>query len=432
MRSSICAKAGNDAARKFVNQVALDYLGRALALTPQDDAATRFSLLETRRGVYSNTGRRGEQAGDIAALERVAEELGDDARSSPAPPACAQRSRSSSAIILAWLRLRRVPSLGPEGAGEGARRAVGAHQLGACAAVRGQLRGRAGADRGVARPSRARSATARSRHCARPAWHPGDAAGPLRHRGATTTARRWAVARAIGNRVVESGMINNLGEVEQLLGNYDAALEQFEAGRRLCAQIGQRLADGYLLCNMASSAFRRGDTAGSMAWETQAMQLAEELKDRDLQAHLHCVRGHAHAARSEWDDASACYQAALALFRELGRATMPPEPIAGLARVALARGDVAGAMATIAEVVAHLDGGGSVDGTEDPLWIYFTCHEVLAAAARPRAAEFLEHAHRILSERAEPLGAAERATFLGNVPTNRAIVAAWKRCRGVS
>jgi hypothetical protein len=61
-----------------------------------------------------------------------------------------------------------------------------------------------------------------------------------------------------------------------------------------------------------------------------------------------------------------------------------------------------------------------------------TCHEVLAAAAQPRAAEFLEHAHRLLSERAEPLGAAERATFLGNVPTNRAIVAAWERCGGVS
>ena len=68
---------------------------------------------------------------------------------------------------------------------------------------------------------------------------------------------------------------------------------------------------------------------------------------------------------------------------------MPPEPMAGLARIALARGDIAGAMATIAEVVAHFDGGGSVDGTEDPLWIYLTCYEVLAAAGSPRAGEFL-------------------------------------------
>ena len=64
---------------------------------------------------------------------------------------------------------------------------------------------------------------------------------------------------------------------------------------------------------------------------------------------------------------------------------MPPEPIAGLARMTLARGDVEAAMTTIAEVIAHFDAGGSVDGTEDPLWIYVTCHEVLAAAASPRA-----------------------------------------------
>jgi tetratricopeptide (TPR) repeat protein len=156
------------------------------------------------------------------------------------------------------------------------------------------------------------------------------------------------------------------------------------------------------------------------------MQLAEELKDRDLQAVLRCVRGHAHAALGEWHDASACYRAALALFREIGRATMPPEPIAGLARVALARGDVASATEMIAEVVAYFDSGGSVDGTEDPLWIYLTCHDVLAAAASPRAAEFLGRAHDLLSERAESLDAAERATFLGNVPSHRAIVAAWK------
>ena len=32
-------------------------------------------------------------------------------------------------------------------------------------------------------------------------------------------------------------------------------------------------------------------------------------------------------------------------------------------------------------------------------------------------------------ERAEPLDAAERETFLGNVPTHRAIVAAWEATR---
>ena len=234
-----------------------------------------------------------------------------------------------------------------------------------------------------------------------------------------------AVTRAVGDRSSESGLINNLGEIERLLGNYEAAFDLFQAGRRLCGEIGQRLADAYMLCNVAHVAFLRGDAAESIRWATEALKLGEELKDRDLQAILRCVRAHAHVALGEWDDAAACYRASLALFREIGRPTMVPEPIAGLARIALARGDVDGAMETIAEVVAHFDAGGSVDGSEDPMWIYLTCHQVLAAARSARAAEFLDRAHTLLVERARPLDDAERASFLVNVPSHRAIVAAW-------
>ncbi|MGZ8259931.1 MAG: hypothetical protein ACXWUL_05200, partial [Caldimonas sp.] len=78
------------------------------------------------------------------------------------------------------------------------------------------------------------------------------------------------------------------------------------------------------------------------------------------------------------------------------------------------------------EIIAHLDGGGSVDGTEDPLWIYLTCHQVLSAAGRPRAREFLERGHSLLQQRGEALDAADRDAFLGNIPTHREIVAAWQ------
>src|SRR5678815_1997319 len=70
-------RAGEDAARSYVNAAALEYLCRALALVPADDAATRFALLDARRNVYSNTGRRNEQSEDVAALEQAAEQLDD-------------------------------------------------------------------------------------------------------------------------------------------------------------------------------------------------------------------------------------------------------------------------------------------------------------------------------------------------------------------
>ena len=415
-------KAGEDAARSYVNAAALDYLGRALALVREDDAATRFALLETRIAIHSITGRRGEQADDVAAIEQAADRLDDDAM------------RARAAGLRAALAL-----------------AVGDYPGTAAAAARAVAWADAAGQRGAALSARinwaralqfqgdyvaAQSHIEESLVLAREVGNRRVEATTLgqlgilaTQRGRYGTARDYYrqardVARAIGHRSLESGMINNLGEIEQQLGNYAAALELLQAGRRLSAEIGQRVAEAYLLCNMSISALRRGDPAGSIDWATQAMKLAADLEDRDLQATLRCVRAHAHAALGDWGEAAACYRASLALFREIGRATMPPEPIAGLARIDLARGDVAAAMATIAEVVAHFDAGGSVDGTEDPIWIYLTCHQVLAAAASPRAAEFLDRAHALLSERAAPLGEAERIAFLANVPSHRAVVAA--------
>ncbi len=423
-------RAGEDAARSYANAAALEYIGRALAFVPADDRTTRFSLLETRSGIYTRTGRRSEQADDVALLEQVAEALDHDAcraraaglRASLAlvlgdypaavvaaarAVACAERAGHPAAALLARINGARALQF------QGDYAAAQAHVEQALVLAR-----EAG--------NRSVEATTLGQH------------GILAtQRGRYGIARHYyrkalAVARAIGHRSLESGMINNLGETEQQLGNYDAALELFEAGRRLSAEIDQRYADSYLLANMSISAFRRGDAAASIGWSTQAMQLAEELKDRDLQAVLHSVRAHAHVALRELDEAAACYQASLALFREIGRTTMPPEPIAGLARIALARGDIEGAMTAIGEVIAHVDGGGSIDGTEDPLWIYLTCHDVLAAAGSPRAWEFLTTAHGLLRERAALLGDEERATFLANVPTNRAIVAAWAAARAAS
>jgi hypothetical protein len=72
-------------------------------------------------------------------------------------------------------------------------------------------------------------------------------------------------------------------------------------------EIGQRLADAYLLSNMALSALRRGYAAGSIESSTAAMRrLAEKLKHRDLQATLRCVRAHAQAALGQWDEAAEC------------------------------------------------------------------------------------------------------------------------------
>ena len=125
---------------------------RGDALRAARDAARH--LQQHRPARRAGRGRRRARAGSPSSSTTT--------RFAPAPPACARRSRSSSATTRASSRRRRARSPG-RARGRARRGAVGAHQLGARAAVPGRLRRRAGAHRGVARRSRASSATAASR-----------------------------------------------------------------------------------------------------------------------------------------------------------------------------------------------------------------------------------------------------------------------------
>jgi tetratricopeptide (TPR) repeat protein len=415
-------KAAENAAAAYASHAALDYLGRALALAPPDDARTRFALLLTRRAVYSNVGLRAEQELDVVALEQLAEQLDE-----PELRARASSLRASHALITGDY----------PGACTAAARAV---EWADAAGVRGSgLHARINWARALQFQGDYANALHHTEQSLALAREVGDRRiestilaqlGILAfQRGQYGAARAYyeqalQIARSIGDRALESGVINNLGETECLLGNYDVAFEWLEAGRRVCREIGQRAADAYLLCNMAHIAFLRGDARGSITWSDQARELSRQLKDPDLQASLLSTRGHAHAALGEFDEATACYRESVKIYHEIGRPTMPPEPIAGLARLALARDSVVEATHLIADVVAHFDKGGTVEGTENPLWVYLTCYQVLAAAGSPRAQEFLDRGHELLMQRAEPLAPLERGTFLDNVPSHRAILAA--------
>ena len=419
-------KAGEDAASSYASSAALDYLGRALVLAPPDDAATRFALLLTRRTVFSTTGLRAEQAEDLAALEKLAEQLDDVHRARAAglrashslvmgdyPSACAAAARAVALADAAGVpgaalhaRLNWARALQFQGDYASAQEQVQRSLLLACEVGDRRIESTTLAQLGILAFQRGLYGTARGHY-----------------------QKAREIARDIRDLSIESGVINNLGEIEYVLGNYETAFDLLQTGRRVSQEIGQRMTDAYLLCNMAHITFLRGDAAAAIGLSDEAQNAARQLQDPDLQASLLNTRGHAYAALGNVDEAATCYRKAVSIYQEIGRTTMPPEPIAGMARLALARGSVIEAMSSIADVIAHFDAGGSVDGTEDPPWIYLTCHQVLAAAGSPRAAEFLTKAHEILMQRAEPLAPAERGTFLGNVPSHRAIVAAWAATR---
>ena len=101
--------------------------------------------------------------------------------------------------------------------------------------------------------------------------------------------------------------------------------------------------------------------------------------------------------------------------------------LAGMARAALAQDDFDSALDQVAEIISYLDGGGSLDGTWEPLRIYLTCYQVLHAAGDSRADEILLEAYQKLQRWANVIPDAEaRRMYLQDVPWHRQIAAAYR------
>jgi len=147
--------------------------------------------------------------------------------------------------------------------------------------------------------------------------------------------------------------------------------------------------------------------------------------------------GDAELTLGRWAEARQAYAQSHAQAREIGSGWQH-DAGAGLARVALAAGDTAAALAALQPLLVHA-AAGTLDGTEEPRRIELTCHHVLVRTGDPRADYWLVRAHTALMAQADAIersgnagesgrsGAALRQGFLHNIPWHREIVAAWAK-----
>ncbi|MEO8937679.1 MAG: adenylate/guanylate cyclase domain-containing protein [Burkholderiaceae bacterium] len=412
--------AAEDALKSYANAAALDHLGRALALTDQDDAEGRFVLLSSRVNVFASTGKRDEQRADAERLAVLAEHLGDDAKRACAAGELARiafytadyaRAASEGARGVALAVAAGMPAVGVDAHScwLNALRMMGHH-----------------ADAAVQAESLAALALTLGDHEAHLRVMSG-LGGIAVDRGQYSVAlahfeRGLAIARERGDRAREGGALGSMGDVQRCLGNFQEAIDLGNAATRLYREIGFTTYEALTLLNIATAMRLNGDARGALEPATRGVEVARLTNNADLRAAGALVAGDVRQALGDLDDAKASYQEALGLYRQIGREMMAIECLVGLARVAVAAGQPDEAFACIRDVTAYLEGGGAVDGTEDPIGIYLACHEVLHAVGLGGGEAYLRDGHAHLMKRAEPLAPDERDGFLRRVPSHRALI----------
>jgi hypothetical protein len=98
------------------------------------------------------------------------------------------------------------------------------------------------------------------------------------------------------------------------------------------------------------------------------------------------------------------------------------EPLAGLIELALLMEDDAQALAKTEEILAHINKGGSLEGTDEPLRVYNICYQFLKKQKDPRAQHVLQNAKQLLNAQISKFTDEEtRKRFVESFPWRKAI-----------
>jgi len=458
-------RAGEQAAAQFANEEAVAYFSRALDLILEEDLAGRYDLLLALEGVYDLRGEREAQKQSLATLDALADALEDDGRRAEVALRqtwCATTTNDYPAAIAAARRAVRLASV----AGDVLCETKGYLQLGQALCDQG--------DHGAARCSiaqglaLARSVGSRSleaeglRRLGFACWYQGDFDEAIMY-----CEHALLLFRELGDRKWEADSLYTLGEALLGQGRYDAARARLDQCLRINREIGHRLDEGFslmiisevlvcfgdysearsylkqalpilrqagsargeglVLAHLGEAAHYLGDDEAAQPYCRRALLVGQDAADRFVQADALSSLGDALASLGHLDEAADAYQKALDLRRQMNEHHRANQPLAGLASVALAQGDVEGAQAHVEEILSYLETG-TLDGTREPFLVYLTCYRVLQANGDSRANEVLQEAHGLLQERAAKISdEGERRSFLKNVAAHRELVSEYAR-----
>jgi tetratricopeptide (TPR) repeat protein len=233
------------------------------------------------------------------------------------------------------------------------------------------------------------------------------------------------IKQEMGDRAGEGQPLFYFGKIAQACGDYRKAKAYGEQALTICREIGDRHGEGEGLAFLALVCHQLGDDQTAWEHSRQAQRIMEAVGDRDGQGTTLTCLGRVAEGLGNMDVAATAYRQALDLRQSLEQAHLVIDPLAGLARVDLARGNLAQAQSEVEAILSCLEAN-PLDGVEEPLRAHLTCYQVLCANHDRRARDVLTAGYNLLQERAAKISDETlRRSFLENVPAHRELLAIW-------
>lgn len=459
-------QAGDTAREAYQNNEALDYYGRALALTPPEDSQSRYELLLGKEKIYHWQGKRSEQAEVGQKLKELAQQSQDKAKQAevylvqaryaeeigdyPGEIAAAQQclalakeldhkkliaqAHSFWGTALYWQgeadegeqKINQALDLYRD-LGEPGMEADALFNLGEIALKRGDYARSSQLKQQVLRMAQELS----DRH--REAFTINSLGLLSGHQHEYSQAKEYLekalnIYQEIGNRRGIGVVLNNLGTIAHMLGQYSQAEGYYQRSLALRRETGERQREVINLNNLGEVYAKQARYAEARTFFEQCLQMEQELGLRFAEAITRHVYAETLIALNELTLAEQNMRAALRLRFELNQEThhlLPPQ--LGLAHIAYLKGNHDESQAGLKLVMAEFSAQ-TLDGLGDPFGFYWLCHTLLEHYSDQRANLVLKSAYQRLQTQANNIpDLKSRQSFLENVAENRLILEKFAR-----
>jgi tetratricopeptide (TPR) repeat protein len=453
--------AGTIATEAYQNHQALEYFKRALAFTPLNDFVTQFDLLTERVEIFNRLADRPAQLRDLETLERLALQLNDPRRAARVDmlfahyyisigdyPAVVQRSErvveinrlgEDADIVLDTYRVwplallrqgkledamrvaregRRLAQLYGEPIKEG-------YILNSMGLIAIEQRDPAVAH-GYLEQALSIAIQKGDRQLeSRTLGNLGNSAGYVRQDYASAREyyeKAYRLMHERGERSSECASLGNLGWVSGMQGDFQAARSYHEQALLLSREIGNLYLEVYTLINLSAITGMMGEAQSSLDYSQKSLELSRKTGDRSAEAWSLLYAGYAQLLLDELQPAEDSFQRSIAIRDELGQPGMMIESLAGLIQAFLRKDDHASALTEAEKIMSYLDAAGTLEGTEEPLRVYYACYLALEKAADARSHGVLQSAVRLLEAQVSKLrDDSSRQMYIENVPWRLAI-----------
>jgi len=227
----------------------------------------------------------------------------------------------------------------------------------------------------------------------------------------------------IGDREGEGRTLNNIGLVYHIQGDYTTALDYYGRALRMRQELGDKPGECITLSNIGNVYDLKGEYGKALDHYSQTLRITQELGDRVGEGMILTAIGSIYHKQGKYAEAIDALRKAQSFMRLTER----PATATALSWLAFAEmkvGDRKSAQAHADTVETLLKSAPRTEEFVEICWNLYNINSLIGN--RQKMSEYLEQAYREVSSRADRIGdEGLRQSYLTNVPTVRAVVAAW-------